>query len=69
MIGMPMNAHYWFIREAHESWERKQRHMYCLTSPHSTKSTPTFASKHGLAGWNKHGDVGQEMCLKLPCQD
>ena len=42
MIGMPMNTHYWFIREVHESWERDQRHVLCPTSPCSTKWNPNF---------------------------
>ena len=35
-----MHTHYWFIKEAHESWERDQRQISCLISPHSTKQLP-----------------------------
>ena len=61
MTRMPINTHYWFIREAHESWERDQRQNSCPTSPHSTKPTPNleqhwvvlllFWPKTQLAGW------------------
>ena len=40
MIRIPMQTHYWFIKEAHESWERDQRQIYCLILPHSTKPIP-----------------------------
>ena len=40
MIRIPIHTHYWFIKEAHESWERDQRQISCLPSPHSTKPIP-----------------------------
>ena len=40
MIRIPMHTHYLFIKEAHESWERDQRQIYCPFSSHSTKPIP-----------------------------
>ena len=55
MTGMPMNTHYWFIREVHESWERDQRQISCPTSPHSTKPNPNLAQNWVVLGlfWPK----------------
>ena len=42
MIGMPINTHYWFIREVHESWERDQSQTSCPTSPYYAKPNPSL---------------------------
>ena len=42
MIIIPINTHYWFIREVHESWGRNQRQSSCLTLPHYAKPNPNL---------------------------
>ena len=42
MIIIPINTHYWFIGEVHESWGRNQRQSSCLTLPHYTKPNPNL---------------------------
>ena len=50
MITIPMHTQYGFIKEAHESWERDQRQMSCISLPNYTKPIP-YLEQNWVVVW------------------